>query len=112
MQLQPGETEIQKFHERPAPVGRLPGHDHEIRWLNRAMGQIEVGSGADRSDHLQPDAQSSVRQHWSIGDDPRIGRFAFQMFRDQREVIVLDADRQRFGNVNVIELLRRFRALF
>ena len=34
------------------------------------------------------------------------------MFRDQREVIVLDADRERFGNVNVIESLRRFRALF
>src|SRR5207302_2126747 len=34
------------------------------------------------------------------------------MFRDQCEVIVLDADRERFGNVNVIELLRRFCALF
>jgi hypothetical protein len=112
MQLQPGETEIQNLHERPAAIGRFPGHNHEIRRLNRAMRQIEERGRADCSDHLQSDAHSGVRRHRSIGDNPGIGRFAFEMFRDQREIIVLDADRQRFGNVNVIELLRRLGALF
>ena len=55
--------------------------------------------------------QCGVGWHWSVGDNPGIRRFTFQMFRDQREVIVLNPDRDCFGNVNVIEFLGRFRAL-
>ena len=112
MQLESGQPEIQKFHERPVAVGRLSRHDHEVRRLNRAMRQIEKRRGTDRSHNLQSDAQGRVRYHRSVGDNPGIGRFAFEVFRDQREVIVLDANRERFGNVHVIELLRGFGAFF
>ena len=70
------------------------------------MREIEICRRADRSHHLQSDTQRRVRRHRPVLDNPRVGGFAFKMFRNDDEVIVTYADRQSFGDVDMIEFLR------
>ena len=76
------------------------------------MRQIEESGCFNRSDHLQPDAQDSIRCHRAVGDDPGISRFALHIFRDQDKMILLHADFDELGDVYVIEFLGGFCAFF
>src|SRR5439155_978514 len=75
MQFESGETEIQKFHKRPTTVGRFPWHDHQIRRLNRAMGQIEECRRAGPADFPSRFATADAvmlekRRGFHTGDGP------------------------------------------
>ena len=112
MHFEPRQTEIQDFDKWPAAIRRLARHDHQVAGLNGPVRQTEERSGCDRSHYLQPDTQDRVGRHRPMSNDPGINRFAFQVFRNQAEIIVLDPNRQDFRDVDMIEFLRRPRAFF
>ena len=112
VQLESGETEIQKFHERPAATGRFPRNNHQIRWLNRSMGQMKKRGCAKRSHYLESGPQCRVGRHRPVFNDPFVECFALEIFRNDREVIVFNSNRERLGDINVIEFFGGLRAFF
>jgi len=58
------------------------------------------------------DAQNRVRRHRAMRVNPGFSGFTLQIFGHENEVIILDADIKNSGDITVLELLRRPRALF
>src|SRR5581483_11890370 len=97
-----GQTEVQKFHERPAAISGLTAHDHDIARFDRAVTQSEISRRAKRPDDLQTNPQNCVRAHRAMTHDPRLGRFAVHPFRNKTEIFVvgLESDDEYLGLVS------------
>src|SRR5581483_8251788 len=107
-----GQTEVQKFHERPAAISGLTAHDHDIARFDRAVTQSEISRRAKRPDDLQTNPQNCVRAHRAMTHDPRLGRFAVHPFRNKTEIFVITLQADDARDIDVIELLHNADAFF
>ena len=110
--LEAAQPEIKQFNPGPAAVERYSGKDHQIRGLDGTMGQALNGRFREHLHHLKADAQNRVRRHRTVGPDPGIRGFTFQIFGDKNEVIMLDSYIKNTGEISIIQLLRHPRVFF
>ena len=76
------------------------------------MGQALSGRFREHVHNLKADAQNRVCRHRTVRAHPGVCGFTFQIFGYENEVIVLDSDIKNFGEISVIQLLRRPRIFF
>ena len=112
MHFQAGQTKIEQFSPGPAAIGRYSGKDQQIRRLNGAMDLVMGACCHERIHNLKADAQNCVGRHRAMRVNPGLCGFTFQIFGYKNQVIMLDSDVKNSGDVTVIELLRRPRAVF
>ncbi len=76
------------------------------------MGQALSGRFREHIHDLKSDAQNRVCRHRTVRAHPGVRGFTFQIFGHENEVIMLDSDIKNFGEISVIQLLRRPRIFF
>ena len=93
-------------------IGRHSGEDDHICRLNGTMGQAVSRCRRESVHDLKSDAQNRICRHRTMLINPAIRSFTFQIFGNENEMFILDANIKDFNEINVIDLLRHPRALF